>query len=293
MKILVTGAAGMLAAEVVPELKSKGHTVIETDINLRLPSIEKLDFTDIKSVEEIIKKNKPDFIFHLAALTDVDLCEKDPDLAYRVNFIGTENIALMCHKYDIPLLYISTGGVFNGQKPSPCTEFDIPDPVNKYADSKLRGETIIQNLLTKYFILRAGWMIGGGDIDKKFVFKIVQQLKEGKTELNVVNDKFGSPCFTFDFAKQILPVIESGRYGIYHIANGGMVSRYEIASKIVELMKLSDKVKINPINSAQFPLPAPRARSEAIENYKLKLLGINLMPAWQSSLERYLTENYE
>ncbi|QQS35526.1 MAG: dTDP-4-dehydrorhamnose reductase [Ignavibacteriales bacterium] len=293
MKILVTGAAGMLAAEVVPELISKGHTVIETDINLRLPSIEKLDFTDIKSVEEIIIKNKPDFIFHLAALTDVDLCEKDPDLAYRVNFIGTENIALMCYKYEIPLLYISTGGVFNGQKPSPYTEFDIPDPVNKYADSKLRGETIIQNLLTKYFILRAGWMIGGGDIDKKFVFKIVQQLKEGKTELNVVNDKFGSPCFTFDFAKQILPIVETGRYGIYHIANGGMVSRFEIASRIVELMKLSDKVKINAINSAQFPLPAPRARSEAIENYKLKLLEINLMPHWQKSLERYLAENYE
>lgn len=293
MKILVTGAAGMLAAEVVPELKSKGHNVIETDINLRLPSIEKLDFTDIKAVEEIILKHKPDFIFHLAALTDVDLCEKDTDLAYRVNFIGTENIALMCYKYDISLLYISTGGVFNGQNPSPCTEFDIPDPVNKYADSKLRGETVIQNILTKYFILRAGWMIGGGDIDKKFVFKIVQQLKEGKTELNVVNDKFGSPCFTFDFAKQILPIVETGRYGIYHIANGGMVSRFEIASKIVELMKLSERVKINPINSAQFPLPAPRARSEAIENYKLKLLGINLMPDWQSSLERYLKENYE
>jgi dTDP-4-dehydrorhamnose reductase len=293
MEILVTGAAGMLAAEVVPELKSNGHAVIETDINLRLPSITKLDFTDINAVEDIIKQSKPDFIFHIAALTDVDLCEKEPDLAYKVNLLGTENIALMCYKYNLPILYISTGGVFNGQKPSAYTEFDQPDPVNKYADSKLRGEIVIQNLLTKYFILRAGWMIGGGDIDKKFVYKIVQQLKDGKTELNVVNDKFGSPCFTFDFAKQILPIIETGRYGIYHCANGGFVSRFEIAQKIVELMNLNERVKINPINSAQFPLPAPRSRSEAIANYKLNLLGINKMPDWQKSLERYLSENYE
>jgi len=293
MKILVTGAAGMLAAEVVSELKLNGHTVIETDINLRLSSIIKMDFTDINSIEDLIKQHKPDFIFHLAALTDVDLCEKEPELAYKVNYLGTENIALMCYKYNLPLLYISTGGVFNGQKVSAYTEFDQPDPVNKYADSKLRGEHIIQQLLTKYFIIRAGWMIGGGDIDKKFVFKIVQQLKEGKTELKVVDDKFGSPCFTFDFAKQILPIIETGRYGIYHCANGGFVSRYEIAQKIVELMSLKEKVKIHPINSAQFPLPAPRSRSEAIINYKLNLLGINKMPDWQKSLERYLSENYE
>lgn len=293
MKILLTGAAGMLAAEVVPELKSNAHSIIETDINLRLPSILMMDFTDINSIEHFINQHKPEFIFHLAALTDVDLCEKDPDLAYKVNYLGTENIALMCYKYNLPLLYISTGGVFNGQKSSAYKEFDQPDPVNKYADSKLRGEIAIQNLITKYFIIRAGWMIGGGDIDKKFVYKIVKQLNDGKTELNVVDDKFGSPCFTFDFAKQILPIIETGRYGIYHCANGGFVSRFEIAQKIVELMNLQKKVKVNPINSAQFPLPAPRSRSEAIINYKLDLLGINVMPDWQKSLERYLLKNYE
>jgi len=281
----------MLAADVIPQLKSNGYEVKGVDINQRLPDIEKLDITDKEAVFDMAQRFKPDYIFHLAAETDVDRCEKDPDHAFKVNTIGTENIALACHQLGIKLLYISTAGVFFGDKQDPYTEFDIPNPANLYGVSKLQGEAIIRNLLSEYFIVRAGWMVGGWEIDKKFVYKIVQQLKEGKTELRVVADKFGSPTFTKDFAKNLVELVKTGRWGIYHMTNKGSGSRYDIAVKIVEFMGLKNKVTVAAINSAQFPLPAPRARSEMMRNYKLDLIGLNLMPHWEKSLEEYIRLN--
>ncbi len=299
MKILVTGAAGMLASSVVPELVQNGHrafgstpSVIGTDINLRLPEVRKMDVTNLTEVDEYVRKTEPDFIFHLAAETDVDLCEQDPDHAFRTNTLGTENVALACQKHDVPMLYISTAGVFYGDKPEPYTEMDEPRPANVYGVSKLFGELAVKQFLGRFFIVRAGWMVGGWDIDKKFVYKIVRKLKNGEKLIRVVSDKFGSPSFTKDFAKNLLPLIATQRYGLYHMTNKGSASRYEIALKIVDLMGLSNTVKVEPINSAEFPLPAPRARSEAMRNYRLDLLGMNQMPHWEESLERYIRENY-
>ncbi len=291
MKILVTGAAGMLSAEVIPELKKRNYKVIGIDIFQRLPDIQKLDIVSFSEVVELIEKKKPDFIFHLAAETNVDLCEKDPDHAFKVNTLGTENIALACQRFDIPLLYISTGGVFPGDKATAYDEFDVPNPANVYGKSKLEGESIIKNLLTKYFIVRAGWMVGGWEIDKKFVFKIIQQIKDGKKELRAVSDKFGCPTFTKDFAKNLLPLLDTERYGLYHMANKGECSRFDIAEKIVEYMGCQDTVKVMPVNSAEFPLPAPRARSERIYNYRLEMLGLNNMPHWEDSLREYIELN--
>ena len=288
MKILVTGAGGMLAAEVIPELKCNGYQAHSFDIHKRLADIQLLDITDYVQVLNAAQAVKPDYIFHLGAETDVDRCERDPDHAYKVNIIGTENVALVCQKLGIKLLYISTAGVFYGDKPEAYTEFDIPNPANVYGHSKLQGEVIVRNLLSQYFIVRAGWMVGGWEIDKKFVYKIVQQLKEGKTELKVVSDKFGSPTFTKDFAKNLVPLIKTERFGLYHMTNTGSGSRYDVAAKIVEFMGLKGKVKVSPISSAEFPLPAPRARSEVMRNYKLDLIGLNLMPRWEQSLEQYI-----
>ena len=293
MKILVTGSAGMLASDIIPELLKNNHHVIKTDINQRFPDIQKIDITQKDVVFMFIQKVRPDFIFHLAAETDVDLCQKKPDHAFSVNTFGTENIALACQKHNIPLLYISTAGVFWGDKKEPYTEFDIPRPINVYGESKLQGEIVVRSLLQRYFIIRAGWMVGGWKIDKKFVYKIVQQLQEGKTELRVVNDKFGSPTFTRDFARNFMNIISTERYGIYHLTNKGSCSRYEIAVKIVELMGLSGKVKVIPIASSQFPLPAPRADSEMMRNYKLDLLGLNHMPHWEESLREYIQNNMQ
>ncbi len=291
MRILLTGAAGMLAAEVVPELKKNGFEVFGYDINQRLPDIQALDITNAQVVFKTVQNIKPEYIFHLAAETDVDRCEKDPDHAFRVNTLGTENVALVCQKLGIKLLYISTAGVFFGDKQDPYTEFDIPNPANVYGVSKLQGEIIVHNLLSQYLIVRAGWMVGGWEIDKKFVYKIVQQLKEGKMELRVVADKFGSPTFTKDFAKNLVALIKTERFGLYHMTNKGAGSRHDIAVKIVEFMGLGDKVKVHPINSAEYPLPAPRARSEMMRSYKLDLIGLNMMPHWEKSLEEYIRLN--
>ena len=291
MNVLLTGAAGMLAAEVVPELKRNGFIVSGYDVNQRLPDIRKLDITSLEDVRKAVEEIKPDYIFHLAAETDVDRSEKEPDHAFKVNTIGTENMALVCRESGIKLVYISTAGVFFGDKPEPYTEFDAPRPANIYGVSKLQGEFSVQRLLSEYFIVRAGWMVGGWEIDKKFVYKIVQQLKEGKTELKVVSDKCGSPTFTKDFAKNLVALVKTGRYGLYHMTNRGSGSRYDIAVKIVEFMGLKGKVTVNPINSAQFPLPAPRARSEMMQNYHLDLINLNLMPSWEQSLEEYIKLN--
>lgn len=291
MKILVTGAAGMLAADVIPQLFKNGHQVVQTDIKQHLPGIIRLDIADFEAVIKKVKEYRPDYIFHFAAETDVDLCEKNPKHALMVNALGTENIARACLEFRLPLLYISTGAVFSGDKETPYTELDIPSPINVYGKSKLEGERVVQNLLKSYFIIRAGWMVGGWKIDKKFVYKIVQQIKEGKQELRVVADKFGSMTFTKDFAKNLLNVINTGRYGLYHMVNRGTCSRYEIALRIVEFIGLKNKIMILPINSDQYPLPAPRARSEMLENYKLNLLGLNSMPHWHDSLEEYIKTN--
>lgn len=292
MRVIMTGAAGMLANDVCKVLLGQGHKVIKTDKNQRTKDIIFMDICELDKIISIVEQEEPDIIFHFAAETDVDLCEQKPDHAYITNTLGTENIALTALKYDIPILYISTGCVFNGNKAEPYIEFDTPDPISVYGKSKYEGEKIISSMLNKYFIIRAGWMIGGWELDKKFVFKIIKQIKENKKELLVVNDKYGSPTFTFDFANNLLPVINSGRYGLYHMANLGVASRFDIALEIVRILNKGDDVTVKPISSEQFPLPAPRARSEAMNNYKLNLLGLNSMPIWKDSLSKYI-ESYK
>jgi len=291
MKILVTGAAGMLAAEIVPVLLREGHEVVKTDINRRLPDIEALDVTSREQVMEWIGKERPEYVFHLAAETNVDLCQQDPDHAFRANALGTENIVKACGDHGAKLLYISTSAVFSGEKAEPYVETDEPAPVNVYGKSKLDGEEAVRNHLDEYFIIRAGWMVGGWELDKKFVYKIVQQLKQGKRGIKAVSDKFGSPTFTKDFAANLMKVIVSGKYGLYHMANKGTCSRYDMAVKIVEAMGLEGQVMVEPVDSSVFPLPAPRGRSEMMENRKLEKLGLNNMPRWEDSLGEYIKRN--
>ncbi len=290
MKVLVTGAAGMLGSDLCPELEKNGVEVVRTDIREEGSSMLKMDVTNPSEINGVMEEVGPDWVFHLAAETDVDLCEKDPDHSFFVNAMGTENIALACREMDKPMVYISTAAVFNGRKPVPYTEFDTPDPSNVYAWSKLEGEKVVRDLLDRFFIFRAGWMVGGWEIDKKFVYKIVKLLRE-RDRITVVDDKFGSPTFTFDFSRNLVKVWKTRRYGLYHLTNRGVTSRYEMACHIARYMGVEDRVEIVPINSAHFPLPAPRARSEMVRNYKLDLLGMNEMPPWQESLEYYIRKN--
>jgi dTDP-4-dehydrorhamnose reductase len=252
-----------------------------------ITDIDELDVRDREQVENAVAKYKPDRIFHLAAETDVDYCEKDPDHAYRTNVIGTLNVALACQKHDIEMVYISTVGVFGGfDKADLYNEFDTPSPVSVYGKTKLEGEQIVRDLLKRFFIVRAGWMMGGGPgKDHKFVSKIVDLIAT-RDEITVVSDKFGSPTYARQLVANLRLLEESGFYGLYHCVNGGMCSRYEMALEIVRLLGRSTKVK--QVNTAHFPLPAPRPRSEAARNYKLELLGMNRMTGWKEALGEYV-----
>jgi len=277
----------MLGSALCPTLAKRGYTVIATDL---LPSNEESKHLDVRNfdhVKEMVEKVKPNMVMHLAAETDVDKCEVEPDHAFLTNTIGTQNVALVCQKRNIELVYISTLGVFYGDKPEPYTEFDEPNPINVYGRSKLEGEKIVQTLLKKFYTVRAGWMVGGGPKkDKKFVGKIIRQINETPT-LKAVNDKIGSPTYTYDFSRCLADLIETGFYGLYHCTNKGVGSRFDVAKKIVEFMGRTD-VAVEPVSSAYFPLPAARARSEMSRNYKLELLRIDSTRHWEEALKEYI-----
>lgn len=274
--ILVTGANGMVGSYV--EKVFSNEKLILTD----LPDI---DITNKDSFFRCVEKNRPDYILHLASETDVDKCEIEIDHAYKINTIGTQNVALACQKFNSIMIYISTGYVFNGKGKQLHTEFDKPDPINVYGKSKYQGELIVKDLLNKYYIFRAEWMIGGGPKkDKKFVGKIIELCKS-KKEIDVIDDVYSTPTFAMDFVSGIKELISTGNFGLYHLANKGICSRYELALEIIKNLKAD--LEINPVSSDKFPQIAPRSKSTAIRNYKLELMGMDLMPEWKGSLKKY------
>ena len=283
-RILVTGAAGVVGGYVAEVFAD--HDVVLTDIR---GDVERLDVRDAAAVRDRIVADRPEIVIHLAAATDVDLCEQDHDLAFATNAIGTQNVALACREAGALLVYTSTAGVFSGEKPDdPYTEFDPPGPANVYGESKLAGERVVETLLDRFYICRAGWMIGGGPKDKKFVGKLLEIIDGGATKLRAVNDKLGTPTYALDLATGIRSLIDTGYYGLYHLVNrGGACTRYDVAVALVELIDRTD-ISIEPVSSAYFPLPAARARSEAMLNYKLELLGINGQRHWRDALEWYV-----
>lgn len=268
----------MLGQALVP-IFSERYEVFPTDL-------EECDVRNIDLVKKEICSCNPKFVLHLAAMTDVDACEREPDEAYRTNTIGTRNVALACQHCDATMVYINTGSVYDGCKPTPYIEFDTPNPQSVYAKSKYQGEIIVRDLLMKFFIFYAGWMFGGGSDDKKFVAKIIDLARENKS-LSVVDDKFGSPTFTADLARASFDFIESGLYGKYHCVNVGCASRFEVAEEILRIAGITS-CRLVPVSSAAFPLPAPRPRMEAMRNYHFELLDLDLLRDWREALEEYI-----
>ena len=287
--ILITGCGGMLGSAVYPTFKEKYDNVVATDIDLNEKWLKYLDVRDIKACEKIFEEVKPTIVIHLAALTDVEYCEINSEEAWKTNALGVENIALMSKKYDATMVYIGTAGVFDGDKDF-YTDFDIPNPLSYYARAKYAGEKFVQEYLQKYFIFRAGWMMGGGiQKDKKFIKKIYDQIKKGKKELLVVNDKYGTPTYTKDFAKSMLKVMNSGYYSLYNQACLGSCNRYEIAVEFIKLLGLSKKVKVTSVSSDHFlgEFFAPRPDSEQLVNLKLTARNMNYKRDWRVCLKDY------
>jgi len=289
MRILITGAAGMLGSSLVPELKRNDHTVLPTDIRFLGRDMKHLDARDCEEMMRVANKFRPDMLMHLAAETDLEVCETKEDYAYQENYVSTQNAVTVCRVLSIPLTYVSTAGVFDGRKSQPYTEFDVPNPINIYGASKYQGEQIVRMTMPNHFIVRAGWMIGGGERDRKFVSKIMKQLDEGSTMIYAVKDKIGTPTYAPAFSKMLQKIVMTGYFGTYHLACKGRATRYDVARHILETLGRKE-VELKAVSSSHFGKDyfAPRPRSEEMRNYVLDLRGMNDMPRWEDALEVYL-----
>ena len=293
MRIYVIGAGGMLGACLVPYFESKGHRMLATDINVNEPWLEYCDVRAYHSMHYICSEFKPTAIFNLSALTDLEECETHAGDAIATNAGGSANCAALAIKHDIPYVYISTAGIFDG-KQEYYDDWAKPNPLCVYGKSKYWGELIAQTA-PKHIVLRCGWQTGGCAKDKKFIGKVMNQLKSGATELNVVTDKQGTPTYTKDFYMQIDKLVDTASYGVFNAVCKGSATRYDVALELVRLLGLQDKVKINVVPSSFFAEEyfAPRPASEKLLTKKLDARGLNVMRPWQECLAEYVAENPE
>ena len=285
-KALITGCGGMLG-EAAYQILSTQYDVTATDIDCNESWLSYLDVRKLEDFEKYFSSTQYDIIFHLAALTDLEYCEQNPTNSWLTNALGAENAALISSKYNAELVYISTAGIFDTPEQEFFNDFDQPNPQSIYAKSKYHGEKIVQTLNPNHYIFRAGWMMGGKK-DKKFVSKILKQINEGCTELNVVDDKLGTPTYTYDFINNMLKVINKKYYGLYNQVCKGDCSRYDVAIEIVNLLNLN--IPVNKVNSLFFKNEyfAPRPLSEKLINLKLNSRNLNNMRDWKICLQEHL-----
>lgn len=283
--ILITGCGGMLGEAVYNRFKDYCH-VVATDIDLNSPWLEYLDVSSRRDVDLYVAKVRPDYIVHLAALTDMEYCELNPEHAYAVNSEGVQNLANYARIHDIPFVYISTAGIFDGDLEA-YTEDDIPNPQSVYGKSKYSGE-LIAHSLSKSIIIRAGWMMGGGpDKDKKFVNKLIKQIRVGAKKIPVVDDKHGTPCYTYDLAGVIEYLLNNQMYGVFHGACRGGGSRYDVAELMIKILKRKD-ISLERVDSGYFNENyfAPRPTSEKLLD--TRLISYGLTRDWKICLTEYL-----
>lgn len=286
-KIFIAGANGMLGTT----LRSLTDTseFLCTDKELET-GIAYCDIRDLKHTTQVVLEYKPDIILNFAALVDLEYCEQEKDDCYLTNTIAAIHLFNLAKDLNIPYVFISTAGIFGNDKEF-YTEEDTPYPLSAYGKSKYYTEQLLQNQgYEKYWIFRAGWMMGGGPSkDKKFVNKLMKQIKAGAKELNVVDDKLGVPTYTKDFANSILRHIkEDLPYGLYNMVSQGEASRYETAVAINEYLKLG--LQVNKVGSDFYKDEyfAPRPYSEKLINQSLNKLGRNYMRNWKVCLHEYL-----
>lgn len=293
-KVYIAGCGGMLGEAFYVQFKND-YELKCSDIDLNEPWLSYLDFRDYDAYRKDILEFKPDYLFHLGAFTNLEYCELNIDETYRTNTLAVENACYIANELDIPLLYISTAGIFDGKKEI-YDDWDVPNPLGQYARSKYAGELFVKENVRKHLICRAGWMMGGGPKkDKKFIQKIMQQIKAGKKELSIVDDKDGTPTFTHDFAKNVKALIEKEYWGLYNMVCGGQTSRLEVTQELLTILKLSEKINITPVKSDYFKdvYFAERPACERLVNSKLMLRNLNLMKDWRVALLEYISEYYK
>ncbi|MCC6546136.1 dTDP-4-dehydrorhamnose reductase [Candidatus Sumerlaeota bacterium] len=279
-KVFVTGADGMLGTEVIKSLRRDPAISVVTSV------IADMDITDLAAVRASLEKHRPTHLIHCAAFTFVDTAEKEPLRAFEINAEGTKNLAFFCREMDIELIYLSTDYVFSGDKRDPYVESDPTGPINVYGKSKLLGETYIQALLEKYKIVRTSWLNGlGGDYTRNFI-ETMLRISETRSTLSVVNDQTGRATFTFDLAPMLVTLLDVNAYGVFHVANGGTCTWYELAKEIFRIAGRND-VTVHPILSDQFRSAARRPTYSVMSCKRIEQLGLRPLPDWRASLREY------
>lgn len=292
-KIYIAGCGGMLGEAFYAQFKDE-YELRCTDIDVNEKWLTNLDFRNFEQYRKDVLDFKPDYLFHLGAYTDLEYCELHVQDTYDTNTISVENACYIANELNIPLLYISTAGIFDGKKEL-YDDWDLPNPLGHYARSKYAGELFVKENVRKHLICRAGWMMGGGPRkDKKFIQKLMKQIKEGKKELFIVDDKDGTPTFTHDFAKNVKALLKNEYWGLYNMVCGGQTSRYEVTEELLKILNLHDKIKLHPVKSEYFKdvYFAERPACERLVNAKLNIRNLNLMQDWKAALQEYIAQYY-
>lgn len=275
MRILITGHKGQLGQAL--------HARLPEALGADLPEV---DITQPESIDAAVEAARPDIILHCAAFTDVDGAARNPALAYRVNGLGTQNVALAAARAGATLAYISTNEVFDGASPEPYFEFDAPGAVNAYGRTKQAGEWFVTHLTAQFYVIRIAWLAAPGG--RNFIHRI-QQLADERGQLHVVTDEVANPTFVGDLTEAIVKLLGTGRFGIYHLTNSGYCSRYAYAQKILELTGRGH-IPMEAITRAQYPRPSTPPAFTPLANTAAAALGITLRP-WEEALAEFLKKS--
>jgi len=278
VKVLITGAAGMLGQQVTREFRQRGQQVFPFDHGT-------LDITDLPVVRITLARVAPDVVVNCAAYTAVDKAETERETAFAVNAIGPRNLALACGEVGAALVHVSTDYVFDGDKAEPYVIWDPLQPLSVYGLSKAWGENYVRSLLTRYYLVRTSWLFGPGG--SNFVDRILRSAREGQP-LRVVNDQRGSPTFTVDLAGGIADLVMRGAYGIYHLTNQGITTWYQLACLVLSQAGLS--VPIRPISTRELNRPARRPANSVLDPFPVRETIGRLLPPWPDAITRYLNE---
>jgi dTDP-4-dehydrorhamnose reductase len=291
-KIYIAGCGGMLGEAFYNQFKAD-YEIKCTDKDVNADWLSFLDFRDFDAYRQDVREFKSDYLFHLGAYTDLEYCELNEDDTYVTNTLSVENAVYIANSLNIPLLYISTAGIFDGGKKL-YDDWDMPNPLGVYARSKYMGERFVVENANRFLVCRAGWMMGAGpNKDKKFIQKLMKQLKDGKKELFIVNDKDGTPTYTQDFAKTVKNLLQKEYWGVYNCVCGGQTSRLEVAQELIKILGKENEIKITVVNSEYFKQEyfAERPASERLQTRKIYLREVSAMRDWRISLKEYI-ENY-
>jgi dTDP-4-dehydrorhamnose reductase len=281
-RIVIVGSQGQLGSHLAKELKDQHELILLSHADLAVENLER--------VMAQLKECRPDIVINASAYNEVDACESNPDLAFKVNAIGPRNLAIACNELEAGLVHVSTDYVFDGkQAPSGgYTEFDPVAPLNVYGRSKLAGEIFVRDHAQRFYIVRTSWLYGALDhpaSGKNFVLKLID-FSFKKDSLQVVDDQVGSPTYAADLALKIAEIIQTQKYGIYHVTNAGQTTWFKFAEEFLSMV--GSRVKILPCTSEQYPSIVDRPHFSVLSNYMLKLNGFKPMPDWKNAVSRYI-----